>query len=234
MLTPLDHVLALLITVVMPAYDVLLWHANRFTGRVLAPTRLASYRRTAGAEWVVAALVLMGWLSLGRGLGDIGLGLELSLGFFGSLAAALLVAVVLTWQRAELFTGPVDTEQLREEIRPARDMLPRTPLELRWFMVVSVTAGVCEEIFFRGFILWYLDAMVPLGWAVAASSILFGMAHAYQGTRGIFTNTVVAFPLAGLALWSGSLWIPMAVHAFVNLNSGWTAYWLLNADLKDR
>jgi membrane protease YdiL (CAAX protease family) len=223
----MDHILTVLITLVLPAYDVILWQASRLTGARMIDNRIVSYQRTAMAEWVVAILVVAGWMVQSRSLAQLGFGFSNSLGFWGALTAGLLIATVLTWQRAEIFTGAHSPEELKQEIQPAEGMLPRTPTELKWFIFVSITAGITEEVFFRGFMIWYLKAMIPLGWAVAVSCVLFGVAHAYQGIRGIITNSLVALPLAGLALWSGSLWIPILVHSFININSGLTAYSIL-------
>lgn len=98
------------------------------------------------------------------------------------------------------------------------------------FSMVAVTAGICEEALFRGFLLWYLGSLVPLIPALVLGAVLFGMAHAYQGTKGVIQTGTVGLGLVLLYKISGSLWVPMVVHIFVDLNSGLLAYSFLRRE----
>ena len=64
--------------------------------------------------------------------------------------------------------------------------------------------------------------------ALFVAGLLFGLAHAYQGPRGVLQTGVVGLGLAVLYVFTGSLWVPMALHAFVDLNSGLLAYAFLH------
>ena len=67
-------------------------------------------------------------------------------------------------------------------------------------------------------ILITLFAMVaPLWVAVLASSLLFGWAHIYQGYAGVARVTVIGLVMAGVYLLSGSIWVPVAVHALADI-----------------
>ena len=103
-------------------------------------------------------------------------------------------------------------------------MLPHDERELRWFGAVAVTAGICEELLYRGFMIWYLQHWLPLVLAVALAAIIFGFGHFYQGTRGMILTAVVGAFLAATYLVSGSLFAPMAIHALMDLYSGHTTY----------
>ena len=41
--------------------------------------------------------------------------------------------------------------------------------------------------------------------------------HLYQGVAGVIMTTLLGAVLAGLYLWTGSLWITMAVHAGLDI-----------------
>jgi len=92
------------------------------------------------------------------------------------------------------------------------------------FVLLSLTAGICEEVLFRGYLLWYLSCLVPTVAAWLAGALLFGMAHAYQGSGGVLRTGLVGAGLVALYVISGSLWLPMILHAFVDVNSGLLAY----------
>lgn len=98
--------------------------------------------------------------------------------------------------------------------------LPVTDKQRRLWIAVSITAGICEEVLFRGFALRYLMeapialAVIP---AVAVSSIGFGINHGYQGIVGIIGTAVLGAVLALLFLATGNLALPIVVHALIDL-----------------
>jgi membrane protease YdiL (CAAX protease family) len=106
-------------------------------------------------------------------------------------------------------------------------VLPHTPVEYRWFRAVAVTAGVCEELLYRGFAVWALAPWLTLWGAAAASVILFGLGHGYQGRKGATRATIVGAVLGALALATGSIVPGVIVHAIVDLGAGAVSYSLL-------
>jgi uncharacterized protein len=66
---------------------------------------------------------------------------------------------------------------------------------------VAVTAGVCEEIIFRGTIIPRLEAILPKNRMTEAlilllSAAIFGAAHAYQAPAGILVTGLIGLLLA--------------------------------------
>src|SRR5208283_3275686 len=71
--------------------------------------------------------------------------------------------------------------------------LPATWEERRWFSFVSISAGICEEVLFRGFVLHYLhDGPLALNLTLALflSAIIFGLHHLYLGVGGVVQTVV--------------------------------------------
>jgi membrane protease YdiL (CAAX protease family) len=93
-------------------------------------------------------------------------------------------------------------------------------VERRWFAAVALSAGVCEEVLYRGFLLRYLTTLLPaLGGTgvVLVAAAVFALAHTYQGPLGVVVTTFLALGFTALFVASGSLWMPMAVHALIDL-----------------
>src|SRR6202051_3283595 len=68
----------------------------------------------------------------------------------------------------------------------ASRLLPVNLLEYLPYSALAITAGVCEEFIYRGFAIAAFSKMgLPLWLVVILSSLLFGLAHAYQGRAGI-------------------------------------------------
>jgi uncharacterized protein len=87
-----------------------------------------------------------------------------------------------------------------------------------------VTAGFCEELWFRGFLIAYLAQWIGWWQAAVASSVLFGIGHACQGPAGVPKTTGVGLVFAALYGYSGSLWPSIVLHAAIDVQSGAIGY----------
>ncbi|MCW4386419.1 CPBP family intramembrane metalloprotease [Salinibacterium sp. SYSU T00001] len=99
-------------------------------------------------------------------------------------------------------------------------LLPRNRSELRYGLLLSLNAGVVEELMFR----LALPALVygVTGSALAAvlgSVGVFAALHVYQGVAGILGSAVVGGILMALYLLTGSILVPILVHVFIDLRS---------------
>lgn len=101
-------------------------------------------------------------------------------------------------------------------------LLPRNRDEGRWTGLMALNAGPGEELFFR-LMLPLLIALVTGNAALAfvAAGLIFGLVHFYQGWVGILTTTIIGFAFAAFYLFTGTIWLPVAAHSLMNLNSMW-------------
>lgn len=101
-------------------------------------------------------------------------------------------------------------------------LLPVTLREKLWFIPLSVTAGVCEELVFRGFAISALTAASGNAWlATIIAAALFGMLHAYQGSIGIARTAALGFILSIPLLLTGSLIPGIICHTIIDVAGGW-------------
>jgi uncharacterized protein len=135
-----------------------------------------------------------------------------------SCAAILVIVGGLVWSSVRLRPK---AEKLRVKVNDhLAALLPGSCRERSWFGVISVGAGVSEELCFRGFLLYYLAAYLPntTRWErVLATAIVFGVAHIYQGWKLAIGTGVLGLILASIYLLTGSLFLPMVVHAAIDL-----------------
>jgi membrane protease YdiL (CAAX protease family) len=100
-------------------------------------------------------------------------------------------------------------------------MLPRGSTEIAFWIFLSLTAGICEEIIFRG----YLQKQL-LGWlkssplAVVISAMAFGAGHIYQGAKSAVVIGVYGLLFGILAEWRKNLRPGMMAHAWHDALSG--------------
>jgi uncharacterized protein len=232
--TVLDHVLVGLITILLPLHDLLFWFPRlaRANSANAGRARVHAYRESIIVEWTLVVLTAVLWIHLGRAWPDLGLDAPGGWRFWVAAALAAGFAGFSFWQRRKLTDDddPEVRDAVLEQIRPLRPLLPHNQREMTFFGAISITAGICEEILYRGFLIWYLSLLIPTAAAVLVGALLFGFAHAYQGTRGVLQTGAVGLGLAVLYVFSGSLWVPMALHAFVDLNSGLLAHTFLRKE----
>ena len=117
------------------------------------------------------------------------------------------------------------------ESRLIHYMIPQTRSEELVYVGVSLTAGICEELIFRGFLIATLTVAtgsMPL--AVILSAGAFGIAHAHQEAVGALRAALLAVVLTVPLLVTGSLYPGIAAHALVDLLAGlWLSKWLLRS-----
>jgi membrane protease YdiL (CAAX protease family) len=101
-------------------------------------------------------------------------------------------------------------------------LLPQTLLEILVWIGVSITAGICEELAFRGFLQRQFHALTgKTGLAVLAQGLVFGLFHAYQGWRNVVVISVLGILFGVLATWRRNLRANIIVHAWADIWGGW-------------
>jgi uncharacterized protein len=220
--TAMDHLLFAVFALAYPLYGYLDWPnflADARSGR--RGLRVRSYWEVIVVEWTLALLLLTHWGENGRPWSRLGLGDPFT--GRGLLAFAVVIAIgVLAFAHARS-VARAPAEELAAARAPIGDvvhLLPQTASERRLFVGVSVTAGACEELFFRGLAPWLLAMWMPPWAAIVTATLLFGLAHAYQGPAGIPQTALVGAVMAGLTLWSGTLWSAILLHTIVDLHGG--------------
>lgn len=199
--------------------------------------RIWLYQRLLVLEWglvtLVAAIVLLapavGWAELGVRLPD------------RAPDVVAVVLVVLVFAFLVVSTRAVRRRADAASLTAAAPqsivaLVPRSQVERRWFGLVALTAGVCEELLYRGFLLAVVIAIVPGlpdAVLVALGAIAFGLAHAYQGVGGVLTTSVLGAILTALYAGTGTLLVPMLVHAAIDLRILWIPVDILPAEGPD-
>lgn len=176
--------------------------------------RLPVYLFIIAAEWLVLFFIWLGsrWggASLRTLAGEFAPTWRSILRDLGLAVAFLIVA--------NIFLGLVSSLLTRILQGPSKEamraFLPQGGLESAVFLFMTITAGITEEIIFRG----YLQRQF-MGWTksaalgIAMQGILFGGYHARLGLFSVITNAVGGALLYGtLAAWRRSLRPGMIAH----------------------
>ena len=100
-------------------------------------------------------------------------------------------------------------------------LLPATAWESALWIAVSLVAGVCEELVYRGYLqrqLWSLTRSLPA--ALLLQAVVFGSGHIYQGWKPTLVTALYGLIFGLVAVWRRSI-IPGAIaHAIVDILAG--------------
>ena len=235
--TPLDVGFVLLFTVVLPVFDML-YFVPRFKADAKAGVpgaRLRAYRRTVVGQWGFAFAAAFIWMRARRPWSDLGvvpLGLAGVIG--GTMIVALMGAFTIHQARAIGRLTPDRREALRPKLDYVEYLLPHSRSEFEWFTALSITAGVCEELLCRGFLLWVLEAYVGIALAAVIGVALFGVLHLYQGRQGAIKAAVAGAVMTLIYLATHWLFPAMVVHALVDFSGGKLGFHVLGNSRPDK
>ena len=105
-------------------------------------------------------------------------------------------------------------------------LLPTNRRERIAFTALSVTAGVTEELVFRGFLIAALGFLTGSIWVAALlAAALFAALHAYQSWTGAIAAGLLGFALSVPFIVSGSILPSMVAHAAIDIIAG---LWLIH------
>jgi uncharacterized protein len=182
------------------------------------PNRIGMYGRTMLFEWLMFGFVILGvrlhgtplfavlgerWRSVREVVRDIGIALVF-----------LVVSIFLeSLLGSHLHRGGPD---------PAvQFLLPHGGAEIAVWIALSLTAGICEETLFRGYLQRQFMALTQnASLGILLSAAMFGLAHGYQGIAKAIQIGVLGVMLGILAHWRRSVRPGMIAHSLQDVLGG--------------
>jgi len=236
-----DHLLVFLLGVALPIYSVFKSQPAMKRMDYDTPQKIMLYRGNAMTLFTLAALVLLVWLFSGRDLTALGLGAP---DFSGSWWVVLSVFFIISYCLDFIIqtSSPRRKLKLIRQLRKNTPFLPQTPLELKHFSLVAVSAGVCEEIIFRGYFIWYFlsftlpetasggDILTGQWLAIGIPAIIFALTHLYQGWLAVGKIVVMAVIFGWMYLEMQSLWWLIFLHTLLDFIGGFLAMKILSSN----
>jgi membrane protease YdiL (CAAX protease family) len=230
------HVDFALLALLLVVLALLIWRAvtrerrdySRFKRLRSTTARRQVFRRWIVESWLVlgglAGIVLLGvWpfvprvLAETRTWGPLG-----AIDYDGDAVRGILIGFVVA--AVLVLVVPILLLRTRLDEVPTlgdiRALLPRNRGELPYGAGLALTAGVVEELLFRlalPALLFGVLGSGPLAFGLAA--LLFGALHLYQGPLGVAFAFLLGVLFTALYLVSGTILLPIALHALIDLRS---------------
>ncbi len=161
----------------------------------------------------------LGWYQLEHS--EFPIWVSISLLGLSLLAILSLIVDLVRYQTNSQYRALVDNKIRQAKIPAYFDYIkPETPVKKRIFVLLSLSAGVFEEILYRGYLISLLsDGLNNIWIAVVAAALLFGMGHLYQGLEGILKAFLIGGMMGIIFVATGSILNCIVLHVLIDLSS---------------
>ncbi|UOB76819.1 CPBP family intramembrane metalloprotease [Bacillus sp. ZJS3] len=188
--------------------------------------RVSFYIRTMSLLWILTIIMLITSYSINIPFEEYGLKLpsanymvskyfeNMNISLWIGVCIGLIVPLIIL-KKNKLFQ-----KYTERQMSDASEMLPNNYRETILWVFICITAGVTEELLFRSFMMNYLSQIFPalsIIWVPVISSIIFGLAHFYQGWKGIVGTTILGFMLGRVYVATGSIYPSIIIHMVIDL-----------------
>ncbi len=234
----LDQLFVLFLVLLFPLYN---WNEARKVRRDIAggldPASFdtaGDYKKGIAILWALGIAGVAFWLMQSRSWDALGMGggSDSALRWAGGIAVAVAGLALTYLQAAQVGKSDDARKQLHDQIGDLMYFLPKTQKEFYWFKWLSLSAGICEEILYRGFLMWFIGSYFGVLPAILLSSVAFGIAHSYQGFGNAAQTAIIGLWMAILFWLTGSIWVPMIAHFLVDVIGGRMIYGVLARDAR--
>jgi len=225
--TLMQHLLFFFLLVVAPIWD--LYETSKLKRNPSSERKIRYYKKICAWLWIASALAVVAigfrplftfspppgeisWLLLHPWVRYL---VDVLIAIFVIISVVLPLGTVI-WKKLAKRPRKYSSAALKS----FSYFLPATWIERHWWVFLSITAGVCEETLFRGFMLRYLHVFpwtLNLTLALLISSVIFGFNHLYQGVGGVAGTAIAGFFFGLLFLLTGNLLLPIILHGVMDL-----------------
>jgi len=226
-IAPALHTLGLILAVLAMSFT----GSERMAANASRPHgRLILYVATMIVDWVIVGYIWLGLKRRSVRLRDVIGGSWKSpedgfLDFAIAVGFWITSSLILAAAKLGLGLATLDPAKTMGEVSDLKKTLgfivPQGAIEMAAFVALTMTAGFCEELIYRGYFQQQFRAWTNnLALAIVAQGILFGASHGYQGWKFMVLIAIYGCLFGILAAWRKSLRSGMMAHAWQDLFSG--------------
>jgi membrane protease YdiL (CAAX protease family) len=230
-----DHILAFLVGFVIPLLTSYRNAKNPLPAQFDSQQKKRLYLSGSFSLFIIAFIIVLVWVLFNRPLEGLGLtkpGENKSYWWFVLVFIALyIIDTVLA------VAVPSGREKTIQRWKTRTPFMPMLPGEFPLYLLLCFSAGIFEEIIFRGFLVTYCYyAFSGIAqqefWAVLLPAVIFSLAHYYQGSKAVLKIVVLSFLFGYIFIKSGSLLVIMLLHFMVDVAGGLLTLRFMNKETK--
>ena len=220
-----DHILIWVFGIILPFMSGLQSQLLAGSLQFHEYTRKKLYLSNSLMLAIAGSIILLLWILKQRGLTTLGFRLpQLHNQYF---TVFFLVTVFIIGYVIDLYFSARKMNALKQEDNwfEKSSFLPEKIRELPSYILLCLCAGIFEEIIYRGFMVTYF---LPLNgteneipWmAIFAPSVLFSLAHTYQGWTAVIKIFIFSLLLGVIFIITKSIYPTMILHFLIDLVGG--------------
>lgn len=186
---------------------------------------------------VMALIVLAAWYFTDRTWPDIGLQMPVFKEWIWPVAFLTIFNLLYILDAWLELRSPKARTKAHAHWKKHTPFLPENGKEMVEFIPLAFSAGINEEIVFRGFFINYF-LMLFVGHeyqyalALAIPSILFAVVHYYQGWKAVLKIGILSIFFGLLYITTQSLLIPIILHVLIDLIGGVISWKYLSKEVE--
>lgn len=183
--------------------------------------RNSTYNITMLHLWGLAISILLVWSLANRPYAALGFYHELNMATVIVWMVAALGLLFCAQQLHRVIHNQAARSKIEKQLKDVGEftelLMPKTRQEHRRSMLVGITAGITEEIIFRGYLIWIFSLFIHPWLAGIMSIAVFGLLHRYQDQSGLIQVIFFASISTVMYLATGSLWPVIVLHIGVDM-----------------
>lgn len=181
--------------------------------------RLSDYKHTLLLFWMQAFFILSNYI----------LFKSPALNFYPTFTLINLVFIILILGFALVQHSLTKVKEhyvfkLKERLNDIYHYLPKTHKELQWFIFLSISAGVCEEIIFRVFLFEFLKSYSSMIFAFITVNLIFAITHFGSGIKNLISSFILGLLFQTIFYLTENIWIAVLLHTVIDINVGILGY----------
>ena len=228
-----DHLVFFLLGIALPVYTIWKGKLDLSDMEFDTSTKLQVYYGNSLILWGGALIVIFIWWIQAKSFASLGFSPPIISTIVIILSSVIVLLYIIDAYR-ETFI-PTRRIQTIKRFKENTPFLPANKNEFFHFCFLAVTAGITEEIIYRGFIVNYLlfvfgNSISGIGLAVLIPAIAFGGLHIYQGKVAVFKIILLAIIFGLIFVFSKSLYIVIVIHVLIDLVGGVLAVGLMREE----
>jgi len=204
-----------------PIFGYLLFRSLKKSDNLnFTSSKLHTYAYIILSEWtfVIALLWIMhrhdlSISDLGENMGNVNLTIIATI----VLISVFMVMVYFNVRQLR----QMNLDKLEVELRPLNKFIPNTRTESIIFILIAFTAGICEELLYRGWLQNLLAFGTGSVWiGLVLGAVIFGLGHAYQGKMGMVQTGIIGLIFGVVFIFTKSLVSSQILHVIVDAVNG--------------
>ena len=231
-----DHILAFIFGIAIPLYSAYKRPKDLSGKHFESYQKKQIYISNSISLFLMALLILIVWLLFKRPLAELGFRQPGGISTWWWLTVIFILLYVID-------TGFAvnSKENLEKNVNASKTKTPFMPSkwhEMPLYFLMCFSAGVFEEIIFRGFLVTYFmyllsDIVSGEMWAIFLPAILFSVAHYYQGSKAVLKILILSVLFGYIFILSDSLLVVMLLHFLVDAIGGLLTMKYMKNEIED-